>query len=185
MNSVSWSSWQPPETITGINDPELLSLAAEVGARLRETALFVATAESCTGGGLSWLITTVPGSSEWFDRGFIVYQNRAKQDMLGVSETVLQEHGVVSEPTAMAMAEGACARSRAQIGVAITGIAGPDGGSADKPVGTVCFAWHRRGLPTMTRRFVFSGDREVTRSLSCYTALTGLLLIPALLSPAS
>ena len=161
----------------------MLHLAAEVGARLRRAGQTLATAESCTGGGLAWLITTVPGSSDWFDRGFVVYHNQAKQDMLGVPAATLSEHGAVSAPTVRAMAEGACRHSTAQISVAITGIAGPDGGSDARPVGTVWLAWHRPGQPTQARRFLYTGDRDAVRSLSCHTALIGLSHIPDLLPP--
>lgn len=135
-----------------------------------------ATAESCTGGLVAGAITDIAGSSAWFDRGFVTYTNEAKMDLLGVSGATLRDHGAVSEPTAQAMAEGALARSLAQLTVAITGIAGPGGGSPDKPVGTVCFAWAGKGLPTtaITRRF--AGGRGEVRRAAVVAALEGLLV---------
>ena len=119
----------------------LTTLATLVGARLRAKGLMLTTGESCTGGWVAQAITTVAGSSDWFERGFVTYSDAAKQDMLGVSARTLAEHGVVSEHTAREMAIGALARSRAQVALAITGIAGPGGGSPEKPLGMVCFAW--------------------------------------------
>jgi nicotinamide-nucleotide amidase len=133
----------------------LLDRAAALEARCRERRLRLAAAESCTGGLVGALLTEIPGSSSVFERGFVVYSNRAKQEMLGVAEEVLAEHGAVSEATARAMALGALANSAAEIAVGVTGIAGPDGGTAEKPVGLVHFACARRGGPTVAleRRF--------------------------------
>ncbi|MCC6197231.1 MAG: CinA family protein [Burkholderiales bacterium] len=135
-----------------------------------------ATAESCTGGLVAGAITGIAGSSGWFDRGFVTYSNEAKQELLGVPEATLRAHGAVSEATARAMAEGALARSRAQFAVAITGVAGPGGGSPDKPVGMVCFAWAGpAGVVTATRSL--SGDRAAVRHASVVVALESLLSI--------
>ena len=153
----------------------LNTLAERVGATLKARGLLLATAESCTGGWVSEAVTAIAGSSDWFERGFITYSDAAKQEMLGVSAATLARHGAVSEPTAREMAAGALARSRAQLAVAITGIAGPGGGSPEKPVGTVCFAWSRRdgALVAQTRRF--AGDRESVRRQSVMAALQGIL----------
>lgn len=134
----------------------------------------LATAESCTGGWAAEVTTSVAGSSEWFDRGFVTYSNEAKQEMLGVKAETLSRHGAVSEETAREMAKGALARSRATVAVAITGVAGPGGGSDEKPVGTVCLAWASgSGVGSETKRF--SGDRESVRRQSVERALQGVL----------
>src|SRR3990170_6882256 len=116
-------------------------LAAQVGALLKAHGLMLATAESCTGGGVAQAITDVAGSSAWFERGFVTYSNLAKQQMLGVSEATLKQYGAVSEAVVREMVAGALKNSTAQVALAVSGIAGPDGGTADKPVGTVWFAW--------------------------------------------
>lgn len=132
------------------------------------------TAESCTGGWVARVLTSVPGSSNWFERGFVTYSNMAKTEMLDVPADILARHGAVSEPTVRAMAEGALARSRAQVAVAVTGIAGPAGGTAEKPIGTVWFAWARAGSETRTQRHQLDGDREAVRRKSVAIALEGL-----------
>lgn len=154
---------------------DLESLAVVLGERLSARGEFVATAESCTGGWVAQVLTSIPGSSGWFDRGAVTYSNAAKVEMLGVAESTLDRHGAVSEPTARAMAQGMQARSRAQWAVAITGIAGPAGGSPDKPVGTVCFAWAGSdgGCEAQTCRF--AGDRAEIRERSVRHALQGLI----------
>jgi len=119
----------------------LTTLATLVGARLKAKGLKLATAESCTGGWVAQAVTSVSGSSEWFDRGFVTYSNQAKCEMLGVRPETLAAHGAVSEPTAREMAAGALEHSVAGVSVAVTGVAGPTGGSPQKPVGMVCFAW--------------------------------------------
>ncbi len=156
-------------------DHELYPLAERVGLALKTRGWTLATAESCTGGWAGQAVTMVPGSSQWFERGFFVYSDVAKKEILDVKKTTLQRHGTVSEQTAGEMALGALARSHAQIALAVTGIAGPDGGSADKPVGTVCFAWCvRDGMPlTETRHF--KGDRDAVRRQSVTRALSGVL----------
>lgn len=151
------------------------TLAREVGLALTQRRLTLATAESCTGGWVAQAITSVPGSSHWFDRGFVTYTNPSKQELLGVGAETLSRHGAVSEATARAMAEGALAQSPAQVAVAITGIAGPDGGTPDKPVGTVWFAWAGHNKTTFSMRCVFAGDRQSVRQQAVVTALEGLL----------
>ncbi|MFW2569317.1 CinA family protein [Legionella sp. 29fVS95] len=141
---------------------------------LRERSLRIATAESCTGGLLAGLLTELPGSSVWFDRGFVTYSNQAKQDMLGVKESLIQFNGAVSLPVAEAMAWGALSRSRADITLSVTGVAGPDGGSPEKPVGTVCFAWAMTNFPVQSRRCYFqNASRQQIRHLACQRALQG------------
>lgn len=135
----------------------------------------MATAESCTGGLVAAAVTEVAGSSEWFERAFITYSNRAKIEMLGVSASTLAQHGAVSEATVREMAAGAVARSGADIAVAISGVAGPSGGSADKPVGTVWFAW-ASGSGVDVQCECFAGDRAAVRQRAAQVALEGLLL---------
>ncbi len=153
------------------------SLALLVGARLNELHLMLATAESCTGGWVSMAITTVAGSSDWFDRGFVTYSNRSKEELLGVSAATLNAHGAVSEAVAVEMVRGAIEASRAQVAVSVTGIAGPGGGSEDKPVGTVCFAWAAPPGMIVSRTRRFSGDRAEVRRQSVIEALQGLLAV--------
>ncbi|MER0204219.1 MAG: CinA family protein [Nitrosomonas sp.] len=135
------------------------------------------TAESCTGGGVGQAVTAVPGSSAWYERGYITYSNTAKREMLGVQQATLDQYGAVSPQTAQEMAIGALNHSHAQISVSITGIAGPDGGTAEKPVGMVCFAWAaQEGLVRQETRY-FTGDREAVRRQAVATALQGILQI--------
>jgi len=159
-----------------MTDPELNDLAARLGARLLERGLFLATAESCTGGLIAGAVTEIAGSSGWFDRGFVTYSNAAKMEMLGVPAAVLDAHGAVSEPTARAMAEGALARSGAGVAVAVTGVAGPAGGTPEKPVGMVCFGWALAGRPTETATVHFQGDRAAVRGQTVRHALEGILI---------
>lgn len=149
--------------------------AAEVLECCRKNGLLLATAESCTGGLVAAALTAVAGSSDVVDRGFVTYSNEAKADMLGVPVPLIAEHGAVSEPVARAMASGALAHSRADVAVAVTGIAGPGGGSADKPVGLVHFAAARRDGALIARHHVFAGDRDAVRAQSVQTALALLL----------
>ena len=153
----------------------LVALASLVGAKLRAKGMMLATAESCTGGWVAQAVTAIGGSSEWFERGFVTYSDAAKQEMLGVSARTLAAHGAVSEQTAREMAAGALAHSRAQVAVAITGIAGPTGGTPEKPLGMVCFAWAAQDgvLNAETRHF--TGDRESVRRQSVIAALQGVL----------
>lgn len=157
-----------------MND-HLETLAAELGAALLARGEWLAAAESCTGGWLAQSVTAIAGSSAWFDRGFVTYSNAAKMDMLGVPENTLARHGAVSEATARAMAQGALAHSRADWSVAITGIAGPSGGSPDKPVGTVCFAWAAKAGGCEAQTCHFAGDRAAVREQAVRHALRGLL----------
>lgn len=156
-------------------DDALVKLAAEVGAALKQRGWMLALAESCTGGWAAQAVTAIPGSSAWFERGFVTYSNAAKVDMLDVSEQTLRQYGAVSEQTAREMAQGALTRSQAQIAAAISGIAGPDGGTPDKPVGMVCFAWAAADQPVRCATSHFSGDRESIRKQAVETVLHGLL----------
>ena len=152
------------------------SLLAELVARaMTLRGGMLVTAESCTGGGLAWLLTSIPGSSAWFERGFITYSNDSKQELLGIPADLLLRYGAVSEQTAAAMASGAIANSHAAVSVAITGIAGPDGGTEEKPVGTVCLAWSIRNGATRTTQVVLAGDRMKIRQQAILMALQGLL----------
>ncbi len=156
-------------------DGEIAALAAELGRRLAARHAFAATAESCTGGLVAGAITAIAGSSGWFDRGFVTYSNEAKMELLGVDADTLARNGAVSEATAKAMAEGAIRASRADLAVAVTGIAGPAGGTAAKPVGMVCFAWAMRGGLTTAATHRFNGDREAVRRISVLVSLQGLI----------
>lgn len=156
-------------------DADLTRLAVELGAVLRRRRCKLAVAESCTGGWVAKCVTDVAGSSQWFDRGFVAYTNRAKQDLLGVAPQVLLQFGAVSGQVAGEMAEGALLRSNADAALAVTGIAGPDGGSPDKPVGTVWFAWAMRGQPTETRQMRFDGGRDMVRRAAVATALVHMV----------
>ncbi len=155
-------------------DSVVHQLAVRVGNALRDTRLMLTTAESCTGGMVATAITDISGSSGWFERGFVTYSNQAKTEMIGVPAELIDKHGAVSEPVARAMAEGALRNSRAQVSLAITGIAGPGGGSETKPVGMVSFAWSNR-LSTSAETHVFKGDREQIRVQAAAHALRGLL----------
>ena len=150
-------------------------LARKVGERLKAKGALLVTAESCTGGWVSQAVTAIAGSSNWFERGFVTYSNAAKEEMLGVRSATISKHGAVSEETAREMALGALQHSRGTIALAITGIAGPSGGSATKPVGTVCFAWARKGHDASAETRRFSGDREAVRRQSVDHALRKLL----------
>jgi nicotinamide-nucleotide amidase len=156
-----------------IEDP-LLTLAARLGAVALARGAMIATAESCTGGLVAGAITAVAGSSTWFERGFVTYSNLAKEQQLGVAVSTIERFGAVSEETAKAMARGALRGAAAQWAVAVTGIAGPDGGSPDKPVGTVWFAWAGPDLLETLRR-QFDGDRTAVREASVRVALEGLV----------
>jgi nicotinamide-nucleotide amidase len=153
----------------------LEQLAADVGRALQEREWKLATAESCTGGGIAYYLTSVSGSSNWFERGFVSYSNVSKQELLGVSISTIEQFGAVSEATAREMAEGALQHSQAQVSVAVTGVAGPTGGTKDKPVGTVWFAWAGTHRETKTLKLVFSGDRKEVREQTVRIALAELL----------
>lgn len=158
-------------------------LATELGAVLKARGLMLALAESCTGGLVGATITEIPGSSAWFERGFVTYSNAAKMEMLGVSAETLEKFGAVSEETAREMAHGALKHSHANVAISITGIAGPDGGTPEKPVGTVCFAWvyvnkvYADKIISATKKI--SGNRQQIRHLSVETALRELLKLLA------
>jgi nicotinamide-nucleotide amidase len=153
---------------------DILDLATRVGRALEAKGLMLATAESCTGGGVAQAVTEIPGSTGWFERGFVTYSNASKSEMLDVSGALIAQVGSVSEEVAGAMAEGAVANSNADVAVSTTGIAGPSGAVPGKPVGTVCFGWSK-GDATHTERLVFQGDRQAVREQTVAHALAGLL----------
>lgn len=162
-----------------MSDEEITRLAAELGEACRRRGWTLAVAESCTGGGVGEAITRAPGSSAWFDRGFVTYSNEAKTDLLGVKPETLGGHGAVSEATAREMVQGALSQSRADLAVAVTGIAGPDGGSAARPVGLVWFAWAGIDGPERAEFRIFGGDRAAIRREAVAEALRGLLAAAA------
>lgn len=151
------------------------ALAERLGEALGCRGMMLTTAESCTGGWVGEVLTGVPGSSQWFDRGFITYTNISKQEMLGVRAETLTRHGAVSEATVREMVTGALEHSRAQAAVAISGVAGPGGGTPEKPVGTVCFGWGLRGAEIRTERLHFDGDRRDVRAQSVAHAIAQML----------
>lgn len=157
------------------DDAVLYGLAERVGALLKRHGDYLTMAESCTGGWLAKSVTDVAGSSDWFAQGFVTYSNAAKHELLGVLAQTLQEHGAVSAETVREMAAGALCRSPAQIAVAVSGIAGPGGGSSDKPVGTVWFAWQRRGGVPVAQCEHFAGDRDAVRRQAVAMALAGII----------
>jgi len=149
-------------------------LARKIGERLKAAGAKLVTAESCTGGWAAQVVTSAAGSSEWFERGYVTYSNDAKRELLGVREQTLAKHGAVSEETAREMAQGALERGKGSIALSVTGVAGPGGGTAEKPVGMVCFAWaSARSVRSETRHF--PGDRESVRRQSVIHALQGVL----------
>lgn len=159
----------------------LYRLAEQVGTALKKRKLMLATAESCTGGWIAEAVTMVPGSSDWFERGFVTYTYISKREMLGVKESTLGKHGAVAEEVVREMAQGALVHSHAQVAVAVSGVAGPSGGTPEKPVGTVCFAWATKNDGTLRSEMRrYSGDREAVRRQSVEYALEGVL---ALLAP--
>jgi len=156
------------------DDSSLQSLSAQLGERLRAARHMLVTAESCTGGWIAKAVTDVPGSSEWFDCGLAAYSYEAKQALLGVRPETLERFGAVSRETVLEMVSGALVHSGASLSVAVTGIAGPGGGTADKPVGTVWVAWKRRGGYAKAEVFHFDGDRDAVRRQTVDAALRGL-----------
>ena len=152
----------------------LSEIAYQLGEALCQKSFTLTTAESCTGGGISEAITSVSGSSQWFEYGFVTYANKAKKQLLGVSAEILDKYGAVSEPVVKQMAQGAIERSNADCAIAVSGIAGPDGGSDEKPVGTVWVCWQ---IPseTWTHRYIFSGDRRTIRDQAIKKSLQQLL----------
>lgn len=157
-------------------ESELFKLAEQLGRLLKENGKKIATAESCTGGWIAQTITDVPGSSVWFDRGFVTYSNAAKVQMLGVNPRTLEQHGAVSAETATEMAAGALAHSEADVAVAVTGIAGPDGGTPDKPVGTVFIAWVGKNGAAKVIKRQFAGNRRQIRAETVESAIEGVAL---------
>ncbi|EHN65563.1 MULTISPECIES: CinA family protein [Comamonas] len=149
-------------------------LVRQLAARLTEKGWMLATAESCTGGMIAAACTDLAGSSQWFERGFVTYSNEAKTEMLGVPAELIAKHGAVSEEVVRAMAEGAIRNSRAQVSIAVTGVAGPSGGSAEKPVGTVWFGWNVDGC-SISELQQFAGGRFAVRAATLRHALAGLL----------
>jgi len=166
-----------------IEEDEIVALAAQLGARLASSALTVTTAESCTGGWVAQAITSIGGSSAWFERGFITYSDEAKQALLGVPAATLAAHGAVSEETALAMAQGAQRAANAALAVAVTGIAGPSGGTPKKPVGLVWFGLCARGAAPSAVRRVFAGERREIRAQAVLFALQQLLELSAAPNP--
>ena len=150
-------------------------LATRLGELLLAQGLRLTAAESCTGGWIAKVATDIAGSSAWFDRGFVTYSNAAKTEMLGVRAATLAAHGAVSEAVVLEMVAGALAHSLAQVAVAVSGIAGPGGGSADKPVGTVWFAWSVPGAPPWARRLQFAGERGEVRHQAVRFAIEALV----------
>lgn len=158
-----------------VSDEELHQLAIELGDKLRARGWMLATAESCTGGWVGQLLTSLPGSSEWYERGFITYANAAKVEMLSVPADLIETLGAVSEETAAAMAAGALKHSHAQAALAISGIAGPGGGTPQKPVGLVCYGWALADGTVMSSTCRLGGNREEVRSRAVAAALRGLI----------
>lgn len=154
-------------------DLDVPALVLQLAELLQHRRWMMATAESCTGGLIAGACTDLSGSSAWFERGFVTYSNAAKAELLGIDAALIEAHGAVSEPVARAMAEGAIARSQAQAAVAVTGVAGPTGGSPDKPVGTVWFGWSVDGR-VRTERRRFDGDRATVRAATVQYALQTL-----------
>lgn len=160
---------------TRIDDEALSMRAAAVAAELKAHGRILALAESCTGGWIAKVCTDLAGSSAWFERGFVTYSNLAKSESLGVSQSSLQQYGAVSEMVAAEMARGARAAAHADYAVSVTGVAGPDGGTPDKPVGTVCFGWIGPDEEPETEVCLFSGNRDAVRRHTVAHALDGLL----------
>lgn len=158
-----------------VDDHTLYQLSNHVADCLRARQWRLASAESCTGGWLAKCCTDIAGSSTWFDRGFVTYSNPSKQELIHVSADTLEQFGAVSEQVASQMAEGTLANSNADISVAITGIAGPDGGSSDKPIGTVWFAWAVKNSAVITICHHFTGDRNAVRRQAVKIALEGII----------
>ena len=153
---------------------ELRQLAVEIGDYLKSKLKVVVTAESCTGGWLAKILTDLPGSSLYFERGFVTYSDFSKIEMLGVQKKTLETWGAVSEQTVREMAQGALVRSKGNLSLAISGIAGPDGGTTEKPVGTVWFAWAQVGDNTIVERKIFEGNRDSVRGQAVATSLRGI-----------
>jgi nicotinamide-nucleotide amidase len=164
-------------TFSDNSDASLQQLSEHLGECLKAQQLSVCTAESCTGGWIAKCLTDIAGSSAWFDCGIVTYSNQAKQRLLQVRSETLLEFGAVSKQTALEMVSGALATSSANLAVAVTGIAGPGGEMPNKPVGTVCIAWHRRGQDPKSEVFYFEGNREAVRRQTVEMALRGLMTL--------
>ena len=160
-----------------IPDVNLVKLVSTIGKILTESGQTVTTVESCTGGGIANLLTAIPGSSNWFDRGFVTYSNSAKTQMVGVPEKLLEQYGAVSNEVAESMATGGLNHAGASYALSVTGIAGPGGGTADKPVGTVCFGWAGPENLVQSEKILFPGDRQEIRSQSIEYSLSRLIEI--------
>ena len=160
-----------------MTDENLHQLAERVGKALKAKGMMMASAESCTGGWIAQVVTAVPGSSAWFERGFVVYTYISKREMLGVKAETLETHGAVSLETVHEMTVGALARSHAQVAVSVSGTAGPSGGTAQKPVGTVCFGWGAKGGAVHTAVKHLDGDREAVRRQAVVFALEQVLAV--------
>lgn len=158
-----------------MNDEQLQQLSHRIGEQLKRRQATVTAAESCTGGWIAKVFTDISGSSAWFERGFVTYSNEAKQQMVGVQDTTLQQHGAVSEQTVREMATGAAKAAAAEYAIAVSGIAGPEGGTPDKPVGTVWFAIVGPEGHVLAQRQIFAGDRDAVRRQSVAWALQTLL----------
>ena len=156
-------------------DAQLREAANELGQALVARGWMLASTESCTGGWLAQAITEIPGASAWFERGFVTYSNASKQEMLGVRAATLEQHGAVSLETAREMSDGVLLHSHAHAAIAITGVAGPTGGTSGKPVGTVCFAWTTADQGTQVERVIFDGDRHAIRAQSVLHALKRMI----------
>jgi nicotinamide-nucleotide amidase len=153
----------------------MTDILEKVSKKLHENNLSLVSAESCTGGWVAKQLTDLAGSSAIFDRGFVTYSNQSKQDMLGVSNEMIERNGAVSEQVVIAMVEGALEKSQADIALSISGIAGPDGGTVDKPVGTVCFGWMRRGEKAIANTQLLAGDRDQIRKQAVDFSLSELI----------
>jgi len=164
-------------------DRQLYELAERTGRALEERGLMLATAESCTGGWIAEAITMIPGSSAWFDRGFVTYTNVSKREMLGVRGETLDQHGAVSEPVVLEMVAGALQASRAEVAMSVSGVAGPSGGTPGKPVGTVCFGWALKGSSPRSETRFFPGEREAVRRQSVIHGLEVVLEMLAAVPP--
>lgn len=162
-----------------MTDSQLYELAERVGTALKAKGLMMTTAESCTGGWIAQAVTAVSGSSAWFERAFVTYTNTAKQEMLGVKSETLEACGAVSEQTVREMTAGALARSHAQVAVSVSGVAGPTGGTPQKPVGMVCFGWGSNAGEVHTTTAHFKGDREAVRRQAVVYALQRVLAVIA------
>jgi len=158
-----------------LSEQDLTALAEQLGECLKVKGMKLASAESCTGGWLAKIITDLPGSSAWFAGSVVTYSNEAKQSLLGVNESTLNEFGAVSGETVLEMTDGLFSHTDADVAVSVSGIAGPDGGSEDKPVGLVWLSWGRRGKPVFAEPYNFDGDREEVRKRSIKQALNALL----------